>query len=156
MSAIRLQSIHDDELPDWIRRGSAAYAESRIRSGQSPESAHARSQKEWAELFPEGKRRDQHLIAHIIESDARVGWVWVGPANEGAGVDWWIWDVFVDEAHRGHGVAAAAIGLAEDHARGLGVESIGLNVFGYNATARELYERLDYSTFAVQMRKRLG
>lgn len=82
--------------------------------------------------------------------------MWVGPANEGAGVDWWIWDVFVDEAHRGRGVAAAAIGLAEDHARGLGVESMGLNVFGYNATARELYERLGYSTFAVQMRKQLS
>jgi ribosomal protein S18 acetylase RimI-like enzyme len=45
--------------------------------------------------------------------------------------------------------------LAEEQAHGAGATEIGLNVFGYNAVARGLYESLGYETTSLQMRKEL-
>ena len=43
----------------------------------------------------------------------------------------------------------------EDEVRRLGDSSIGLHVFGHNAPARRLYEKLGYSETHINMVKRL-
>ncbi|KQQ19243.1 hypothetical protein ASF48_14960 [Rathayibacter sp. Leaf299] len=68
----------------------------------------------------------------------------------------WIWDVEVDGPFRGRGSGRAAMLLAEEHALARGYRALALNVFGFNTTARGLYESLGYETTAVQMRKELG
>jgi ribosomal protein S18 acetylase RimI-like enzyme len=45
--------------------------------------------------------------------------------------------------------------LAEDLARVNGATTIGLNVFGHNRIARDLYNSLGYEESAVVMRKSL-
>lgn len=45
--------------------------------------------------------------------------------------------------------------FSEDYARSQGAETLGLNVFGFNTTARGLYESLGYETTSVKMRKQL-
>jgi ribosomal protein S18 acetylase RimI-like enzyme len=45
--------------------------------------------------------------------------------------------------------------LAEDEARGRGIDRIELNVFGGNDVARGLYRSLGYVETAAQMRKDL-
>ena len=68
----------------------------------------------------------------------------------------WVWEVVVDEQHRGRGLGRAAMLLAEEQARAAGAVELGLNVFGYNTVARALYESLAYETVSMQMRKQLS
>ena len=66
-----------------------------------------------------------------------------------------IYDVEIDEAHRGKGYGRAAMELAEEQARALGIGRIELNVFGGNEVARKLYLSLGYVETSVQMGKDL-
>lgn len=45
--------------------------------------------------------------------------------------------------------------LAGDYARQQGAHTLGLNVFGFNVAARNLYQSIGYEPTAIQMRKRL-
>jgi ribosomal protein S18 acetylase RimI-like enzyme len=89
-----------------------------------------------------------------VEVGEVVGWIWVGPFAEGSDA-WWVWDVEIDEHHRGAGHGRAAMQLAEQEAARHGAATLGLNVFGYNEVARRLYESLGYETTSLQMRKPL-
>jgi GNAT superfamily N-acetyltransferase len=62
----------------------------------------------------------------------------------------------VTEAAEGRGVARALMTAAEDWARARGDDSITLNVFDRNTTARGLYDRLGYQPETVHYRKGLG
>jgi len=65
----------------------------------------------------------------------------------------WVFDVHIEEAHRGHGYGKAAMLLAEDEARRRGLDRVSLNVFGGNRIARNLYCSLGYEEAAVVMPK---
>ncbi|MDN3905792.1 GNAT family N-acetyltransferase [Arthrobacter sp. YD2] len=69
---------------------------------------------------------------------------------------WWVSDIEIHEDHRGKGYGRAAMQLAEVAAAEQGAATLGLNVFGYNTVARDLYESLGYETVSMQMRKPVG
>jgi ribosomal protein S18 acetylase RimI-like enzyme len=46
--------------------------------------------------------------------------------------------------------------LGEEYARAQGAHTLGLSVFGFNTSARGLYESLGYKTTSIKMLKRLG
>jgi len=64
-------------------------------------------------------------------------------------------DIVVAPAAEGRGVGAALMAAAEDWARAHGFRLLSLHVFGENARARELYERLGYRLDIVKMIKTL-
>ncbi len=64
-------------------------------------------------------------------------------------------DVVVVAAAEGRGVGAALMAAAEDWARARGFRLLTLHVFGGNARARALYERLGYRLDVVKMIKTL-
>lgn len=45
--------------------------------------------------------------------------------------------------------------LAEGYARSMGARTLGLNVFGFNTTALELYKSVGYETTSLKMRKEI-
>jgi ribosomal protein S18 acetylase RimI-like enzyme len=67
----------------------------------------------------------------------------------------WVNDVEVDEAFRGRGYGRQVMLLAEQAAAARGMTSVGLNVHGSNAVARDLYDSLGYQVTAQQMKKSL-
>ncbi len=67
----------------------------------------------------------------------------------------WVWDVSIEEAHRGMGYGRAAMELAEAEALSRGASELGLNVFGHNQVARHLYESMDYTATSINMKKDL-
>jgi len=67
----------------------------------------------------------------------------------------WIYDISIDEEHRGKGYGRALLNGLEQVAREHGLESIGLNVFAGNDYARRLYERAGYEPTSIHMSKRL-
>jgi ribosomal protein S18 acetylase RimI-like enzyme len=68
----------------------------------------------------------------------------------------YVYNVEVDEIHRGVGLGRAAMLLAEAEALARGIDRIELNVWGGNAVARGLYRSLGYVERAISMAKDLG
>jgi ribosomal protein S18 acetylase RimI-like enzyme len=67
----------------------------------------------------------------------------------------WIFDIEVDDAHRGQGLGRQLMLAALDKAKALGCTSIKLNVFGGNDVAIRLYQSLGFRTAQMQMTKQL-
>ena len=63
-----------------------------------------------------------------------------------------MFDIEIAEEHRRRGYARSALELGHAEAKKLGAVSIGLNVFGYNTGAKELYDSLGYAVTATQMK----
>jgi ribosomal protein S18 acetylase RimI-like enzyme len=152
-----LSIMPTDRLGTWIMKSSNAYEQSRLKAGDSAEVAAEKARTSFETSFPDGAPAAGHLVYDIVtigrESVAEVvGFPWIAPQTEGSDA-WWIFDIAVDEHHRGAGHGRAAMELAEVAAAEHGAAALGLNVFGYNTIARGLYDSLGYETTAVQMRK---
>jgi GNAT superfamily N-acetyltransferase len=61
----------------------------------------------------------------------------------------------IDENERGRGYGGAAMRALEDDVRPLGYDKVGLNIWGGDEVARELYRSLGWAEESVHMRKRL-
>ena len=84
-----------------------------------------------------------------------IGMLWYG-IREQAGVrEAWIWDVNVAPPFRRQGYGRQAMAVLEQHVRERGLARISLHVFGHNAAARALYERMGYSPTNIVMSKTL-
>jgi ribosomal protein S18 acetylase RimI-like enzyme len=83
--------------------------------------------------------------------------VWVALQRQpGTGGGAWIYDIEMSPEHRGRGFGRALLAAAEQEAARRGANSIGLNVFGTNMTARALYESADYGVATMQFKKTLS
>lgn len=146
-----------ERLASWMDRVAAEYEASRLQAGDSPEEARTRAQATRDNYLPGGSPAPDHLIFDVLagaEPGAeRVGYLWIGVREAGEIENWWVWDIEIDEPHRGAGHGRAAMSLAERAAAEHGALTLGLNVFGYNTAARGLYESLGYDVTALQMRK---
>jgi len=96
-----------------------------------------------------------HLLRVLDDRGEPVGVLWVGPHPRKAGAGW-VWDVEIDEAHRGRGHGRAAMLAAEEIARSEGWAELGLNVFGPNRRAKALYDSLGYEVVSTSMTKPLS
>jgi ribosomal protein S18 acetylase RimI-like enzyme len=106
-------------------------------------------------MFPDGQSGPGQLLYRVEKDGQPVGSLWISPVSPNQPEAWWVWDITIEEPHRGRGLGKAAMLLAEREARSHGATELGLNVFGSNTVARHLYELLGYGTVAVRMSKRL-
>jgi len=154
--SVTLRPISDEEFVEWLPRTRDGYAtDMSEHGGFAADKAAAMSAEQMESLFPGGKpSADQFL--YIVEDDGeRVGELWVCDRETPLQHALFIYFVGIDEAHRGKGYGKAAMLLAEEEARRLGLDHIALNVFGRNDVARSLYRSLGYEENAVSMTKRL-
>ena len=143
-----------EKLPAWIDATHREYAESRVLAGESREAAEQRADASRRENFPDDRPLDTHLVFDVWSDDTVVGHLWLGVFPAG-GTQWWVFDIEIHESFRRRGYARAALELGHEQARRLGATAIGLNVFGFNTGARELYEKLGYAVTATQMKRPL-
>jgi GNAT superfamily N-acetyltransferase len=116
--------------------------------------AQAQAERETAESLPDGPHTAGQLLRTAWVDGEEVGWIWVSMPGHAAPGMAWIDDVMVDEKHRSRGYGRAIIEAAEAELVRLGVDRIGLNVFGDNHVARRLYERMGFEV-TQQQRGRL-
>ena len=142
-AAFRARAVHD-------------YAIEKVAAGEwSQERAADLAEEQTAALLPDGKRTaGMFIVMAEIDEVGPVGYAWLSlkrPELASA----WIYDIAIDEEHRGKGYGRALLNGLEQVARENGLESIGLNVFAGNDYARRLYERAGYSATSIHMSKRL-
>jgi GNAT superfamily N-acetyltransferase len=154
--SVRLRPLRDDEFASWLPRMREGYAQDMTRNGGlSPERAAAKAADDVERLFP-GERPSAAQSVFAVEAEGEpVGTLWVAERDDALQRCLFVYELFVDEAHRGRGYGKAAMTFAEEEARRRGFDQVALNVFGGNATARGLYRSLGYEEDAVAMSKRL-
>jgi ribosomal protein S18 acetylase RimI-like enzyme len=153
--AVSLRKMVGPEIVAFVAASRESYVADRVESGDDTAVAARAADEQIAAMFPAGEPGPGHLLYCLEEDGQRVGSLWIGPVPGDQPGSWWVWDITIEEAHRRRGLGKAAMLLAESQARSNGATDLGLNVFGGNAVARHLYERLGYSTVAIRMNKKL-
>jgi ribosomal protein S18 acetylase RimI-like enzyme len=154
---MRLVPMTQAEYDRWIEQSIKDYAEDKIKSGTwLPDEALERSAADFHRLLPDGlDSKDQHLYRLEDETAAKkVGMIWVASVNWGKPMAF-IYDVIIDEDQRGKGYGKQAMLALEDVVRGMGLDEIGLHVFGHNTIARDLYLKAGYEITDISMAKKL-
>jgi len=145
-----------ERFPSWLEKSITEYAADLMALGQSRADAQRAAARGMAKSFPGGRTQPGHFVFDIADGQGRVvGYLWIGSSVGGAEGEWWLWDIFINEEDRGRGMGRDAMVAAEDFARGHGVVSVGLSVFGFNSAAQHLYEKLGYRVTSIKMAKAL-
>jgi ribosomal protein S18 acetylase RimI-like enzyme len=145
------------EYEAWLAHLIEDYAAEKVAAGNwTADEALARSAEETKGLLPQGPATPgQHLFSVVAEGEPEpVGVLWF--AAMAARRQAFIYDMEIHPPYRRRGFAEQAMRAAEAEARALGLETIGLHVFGHNHAARALYEKLGYEVTNVNMAKRVG
>jgi RimJ/RimL family protein N-acetyltransferase len=144
---------------EFQRSAIESYARQNVASGRWPaERAFELSEAEHRRLLPEGPATKDAYLFEICESatNSAVGTLWLAVQETTGTRTGYVYNVEIAEEHRGKGHARRAFEALEPFCRNLGLATIGLHVFAFNAPARRLYEALGYEVTGIHMRKRLG
>ncbi|MEH3088279.1 MAG: GNAT family N-acetyltransferase [Microbacterium arborescens] len=153
----RLEPLSAERFPAWRAQCVADYTADLVATGLDAAEAGRQAEASLDGAFATGGSTEENAVFDIVdETDAVAGYVWLGTDTSPDPTSWWVWDIAVDPAFRGRGLARRGMQLAEEYARANGATTLGLSVFGFNDTARGLYESLGYETPSIKMRKALG
>ena len=145
------------EFLAWLPGVRDGYTDDMVRNGGAEaNAAREKAEQDTERLFPGGRPTSEQLVFVIETEGERVGELWLCEREGDFRHVLWVFDVQVDEQHRGRGFARAAMEFAEQEARRRGLSHVALNVFGGNEQARGLYRSLGYTEDAISMSKAVG
>jgi ribosomal protein S18 acetylase RimI-like enzyme len=153
--SVRLRPMTQTEYDAWLPEAMAGYAADIERAGGPADAAQAKAERDFPALLPDGLASEGQSLYTVEDGGEAVGVLWVAERENDFGTSLFVYDVQIDEAHRGRGLGKAAMVLAEEEARRRGITQVSLNVFGGNDVARNLYRSLGYDETAVFMMKRV-
>lgn len=152
----RLIPMTQAEFGVYIERLISEYAADNVRAGYWTEAeALERSRKQTESLLPQGLQTKDHYLYTLYDGDTPVGVIWLHAEMNRPVKGGFIFDVEIKEEFRGKGYGKQIMSLIEEKARELGLKKMGLHVFGYNETARKLYESIGYEVSSLNMLKDL-
>lgn len=102
--------------------------------------------------MPGGKLAPNNFAFEAIHEGLSVGIVWLVKQDD----EWSIYDIDIDEEHRGNGLGRKTMHAIEQYVSEQGGTAINLSVFGFNEVARKLYESEGFETVRIQMKKKLN
>ena len=142
----------DSEFDVWNEQVWVAYRSELIRAGLSELEADENIQHNKMTTMPEGRPIAGHYFFKVVHEDENVGSVWLndqGPA-------WFIYDIEIDQQHRGKGLGRATLRAIEEFVRSNNGTQIQLSVFGFNEVAQKLYLSEGFTTVRLSMSKNLN
>ena len=154
-AAVALRPLTDEEFAGYRERAVPEYADELVRARGLDRSTALRHAEESFPASLVAVAEGRQAMVRAAHEGVDVGWLWLGPPPMG-GPGLYVYDIEVDEEHRGEGLGRAIMLAAEEVARESGHDRLGLNVFGWNHRAESLYRSLGYEVMSTQMSKRLG
>jgi ribosomal protein S18 acetylase RimI-like enzyme len=142
----------------YLEAASAAYAKDNVDAGRWPaEGALARARADFEASLPQGLSTPDHYLFEIRagEDGPCVGVLWFAVEERHGLREAFVYDLEVWPEWQRQGHAERAMRALEEQMPALGLSRIGLHVFGHNAGAQALYERLGYRVTGLNMAKRL-
>ena len=157
MEDLVVRPMTRDEFEVIFSRLVREYAADHVRAGNwTEDEAETRAAEQTEELLPQGvDTPGMLLLVAETPSGEPIGHVWVGLARRNSFPGAWIYSIEVAPQQRGKGYGRALLLAAEQATARHGVNAIGLNVFGPNTVARNLYESAGYEVSSLQMHKTL-
>ncbi|MFJ6211566.1 GNAT family N-acetyltransferase [Lysinibacillus sp. NPDC092081] len=151
---ITLKPMNQEEFKQYISYAIEDYAKDKIASGNwSEDKAIDLSRESFERLLPQNEKTENNHLFSIFHNDILIGMIWISqkaPTNPHEG---FIYDFVIFEQYQGQGYGKKAMKEAEIIAKELGMNKIGLNVFGHNKIARGLYEKMGYEITNITMAK---
>jgi ribosomal protein S18 acetylase RimI-like enzyme len=151
---VTFRPMTEDEFAAFKAFMSVEYEQDVARGmGLPVEEVRERAQQQLESLMKDGLSSQEHLYWKVVAPEGGVVgdlWVMLQPRRQS-----FIYYIGINEAQRGKGYGEETMRHLEDEMRSRGVTHIALNVFGDNAVARRLYERVGYQTAAIYMNKAL-
>jgi ribosomal protein S18 acetylase RimI-like enzyme len=154
-----LVSMREQAFARFCEEAVRSYADDNVKATRWPEdTALDQARASFAHLLPDGLATPNHFFYQILETSdgPSIGALWFAVINSEGKRSGYVYNIRVNPAHRGRGHARAALLLMEEVARGLGISSIGLHVFGFNTGAQALYRSLGYGVTGFHMLKPLA
>ena len=152
---VRLVPMTIKEFEEYLERDIERYAEGNVRAGcWAPAEALEESRKAHQQLLPTGMAtKDHHFLKIQDESGMAIGAVWLKANQDGVLPSGFVYDLFIEEPHRGQGHGKQTMLALEEKAKELGLRTLALHVFAHNAAARALYQSLGYEVKSLNMTK---
>ncbi len=158
MPNVKLRKMNQEEFETFHEYSVVEYAKANVTSGRWSESESLEnSRSQFKVLIPNGLEtvNNEFLIA-VDDEGNRVGHLWLNlDYRPGTNSGSYIYDIEIEESARGKGYGKALLVEAERFAKSAGSPKMGLNGFGANTVARNLYTNSGYETVAIQMQKTL-
>ena len=151
MSEAEFQTYLDFTLPD--------YAQEHVKVGNwDAENALELAEQQLRHVLPHGLATENQYLFTIEDGSLapKVGVLWLGVHDRGAGPRAFVYDVRIHEQFRRRGYGTQALRALEAKVRELGLSTISLHVFAHNRAARAMYEKLGYVVTDVMMSKTVG
>ncbi|MEN9603344.1 MAG: hypothetical protein RL545_33 [Actinomycetota bacterium] len=148
---VELRTMSPERYAVWHTRIWELYEAELIQSGVAEEKARIEAKEGYEHSMPNGVLAPNNFALDVIHNNEPIGVVWLVKQNE----DWFIYDIDIDEPHRGKGLGRQTMRAIEQFVKDNHGRSIGLSVFGFNEIARNLYVSEGYETTRYQMKKTL-
>ncbi|WP_206615265.1 GNAT family N-acetyltransferase [Rhodococcus spongiicola] len=131
-----------------------------LRASMSEEEAWVHTKAGTAKYLPDGLATERHhLVVAVDGNGVPVGDAWIGPdphRGPDATDSSWLYDINAYPQFRRQGFGSAILAAAEALVANEGAETLGLNVFGANTGAAELYRRNGYEIASMQLTKKVA
>jgi len=155
MMSVSLRPLREEDWDAFLATTKAGYAGDMIAAGVADDVAHAKADRDFATLLPDGVATEGHHLYAVEEDGEHAGWLWLAERRGDIGHSMFVYAIELMPAFRGRGIGRAAMELAEAETTARGIPAISLNVFGANDVARGLYTSLGYRETAIHMEKKL-
>lgn len=152
---MELRPMTQPEFERYVARTRLAFAAEKVRVGITEDDAARQVEAQIAALLPQGLGSPGQLIFTAVADGVEVGMLWIGLPGKGNPIPW-VWEIWIDDAHRGKGYGRAIMLAGERELAARGFHELGLNVFGHNSVAIKLYASLGYEVTSQNMAKTFG
>ncbi|MDX3799169.1 GNAT family N-acetyltransferase [Streptomyces sp. AK04-3B] len=142
-AGVTVRPMTPAEYPGWLESEKAAYVSDIVRAGAlGPEEAAHKSDRDFADLVPEGLTTPDHTFLVLEAAGERIGAGWLRHGHL-PGVTYG-YSLHVQERHRGKGFGRAAMAAGEQAALTAGDGTLMFTVWGGNDVAMGLYTSAGY------------
>ncbi|MBB6021717.1 ribosomal protein S18 acetylase RimI-like enzyme [Paenibacillus sp. JGP012] len=154
---MELLPMNGEQFASFRSRSIADFAEEKVEAGTwAPEEALERAEESYERYLPEGLETPGAYVYNLVHPvDGIVGYIWFNVTENRRGKEAFLLDIVVEEAHRGKGYGTETMEALERTARSLGVDRMGLHVFGHNVRASSLYRKMGYEVTDLTMYKEI-
>lgn len=158
---VQLEPMTETQYQSYLDTAVEDYAQAHLKSGDcAPEDALRLAQEDYQKLLPDGLQSKNNFLFSIhddaLGDNETIGMVWFAVKAKRVVRSAFIYDLNIREDLRGRGYGRKVMERVEEQAQEMGIDTVGLHVFGYNHAARTLYEKMGYQITGIGMTKTLA
>jgi ribosomal protein S18 acetylase RimI-like enzyme len=154
-----LDAMTDSEFAAFADEAPQDYARDQVEAGIWPANESVRLARDaFSKLLPQGLVTPDHFLYVVREESTRaaLGVLWYALKDRAGERVAYVYGIHIKDEFRRMGHATRTLAALERKARSQGLAGIELHVFGRNAKARALYDKVGFHETNVTMFKPLG